>query len=234
MLHTIAFGLVLTSLLAIPTSVQALEVQALEVFPPSLAIDLAQGSTNTAQSNGTCYLSTQQLGVYREPNTLSEALGVLPPGAIVLLGASGQGWARLEAPVVGWMLTTGLQTNPLGQCNGLGTVISLTSTPSSFNRSLASPGFPTRDPNALILCQVTATTGLAVRNQPFLHPRTLIAILEPGQHQFQFSDRQIRLPISPTSTENRDWFYITAPVTGWISPRIVGNPTVDLVGNGCL
>lgn len=225
MLHPIAFGLFLTPLVAIPTSVQALEV-----FVPSPAMDLAQG--NTTEPNGACYLSTQQTGVYREPNTLSEALGILPPGAIVLVGASGQGWARLEAPVVGWMATTGLQVNPLGQCNGLGTAISFTT--SSPNPTLPSPGFPTRDPNLLLLCQVTATTGLAVRNQPLLHPRTLIAILEPGQHRFQFSDRQIRLPTSPTSTENRDWFYITAPVTGWISPRVVGNPTVELVGDGCL
>lgn len=201
-------------------------------------------STAQAQSSPAltqCYWSTLQMGVYQEPNPFSTALGILPAGTIVFIGpGSGQGWVRLQAPVVGWMTATGLQANPLKDCNGLGTIVPVGG--ASANPNISNPNLPNQNPSTLppsprpvtdapLLCTVVPPSGLPVRNQPILHPRTLTAILEPGLHRFQFSDRQIRLE---SSNQVRDWFYITAPVTGWISPRIVGNPTVDLAGEGCL
>ena len=188
-----------------------------------------------------CYWSTLQMGVYLEPNPLSTALGILPAGAIVLIGpGSGQGWVRLQSPLVGWMTAAGLQANPLKDCNGLGTIVPVSantpsgnSNPASGTIALGTPsgtGGSAPVPNTPILCTVTAPSGLAVRNQPILHPRTLTAILEPGLHRFEFSDRQVRLE---SSNQVRDWFYITAPVTGWISPRVVDNPSVELTGEGC-
>ena len=235
-------GLILAHGLGGSSPVQASE----PIAPDPHQILLAQNPDPA----GACYVSAQQIGVYREPNPLSEALGILPPGAIVWVAASGQGWVRLQAPIVGWMAAQSLQVNPFGGCNGLGSVIPLTDTvpPANLNTDLATPEntsnaasanisndetplFPVRDPQIQILCEVIASDGLGVRNQPLLHPRTLIAILEPGQHRLQFSDRQVRLQ---TPTQTRDWFYITAPVEGWISPRIVGSPRVDLRGEGCL
>jgi hypothetical protein len=195
-------------------------------------------STVTSQ----CYWSTLQMGVYQEPNPFSTALGIVPAGAIVFIGpGSGQGWVRLQAPLVGWMTATGLQANPLKDCNGLGTIVPVegsgvsngNSNPASGTIALGTPsgtGGSAPVPNTPILCTVTAPSGLAVRNQPILHPRTLTAILEPGLHRFEFSDRQVRLE---SSNQVRDWFYITAPVTGWISPRVVDNPSVELTGEGC-
>ena len=204
-----------------------------------------------------CYWSTLQMGVYQEPNPLSTALGILPAGAIVFIGpGSGQGWVRLQAPVVGWMMADGLQANPLKDCNGLGTIVPVGgATPSSANPGGNSTNSGTNNvnppegtasdatpasvgqmesvpvQNSPILCTVVVPGGLTVRNQPILHPRTLTAILEPGLHRFEFTDRQVRLE---SFNQIRDWFYITAPVSGWISPRVVGNPSVDLTGEGCL
>lgn len=196
---------------------------------------ITQIAQNSEAIGANCYWSTLQMGVYQEPNTQSTALGVLPAGAIVFIGpGSGQGWVRLQSPVVGWMATSGLQANPLQGCNGLGSIVPVggaAPTPASPTPATApvvtSPA-PSQEP---ILCTVLPPSGLAVRNQPILHPRTLTAILEPGLHRFQFTDRQVRLE---SFNQVRDWFYITAPVSGWISPRVVGNPTVDLRGEGCL
>jgi hypothetical protein len=174
--------------------------------------------TNGNSATATCYWSTLQMGIYQEPNPLSAAIGILPAGAIVLIGpGSGQGWVRLQAPVVGWMLANGLQANPLQGCNGLGQIVPFNPPPTVPTVTPANPPItvnPAVNPAAVnpatvnlpratvpvssvpVLCTVTPLDGLAVRNQPILHPRTLIAILQPGLHQFQFSNRFVRLKSS--------------------------------------
>ncbi|MEY2977868.1 MAG: SH3 domain-containing protein [Prochlorotrichaceae cyanobacterium] len=225
----IVFGVLLGTLGGQAAPLQA-ESGRLDLVNPLTQSDLIAQNSGTIGAN--CYWSTLQMGVYQEPNTQSVALGVLPAGAIVFIGpGSGQGWVRLQAPVVGWMATAGLQANPLQGCNGLGSIVPVggaAPSPTPATPPAVNSPAPSQEP---ILCTVLPPSGLAVRNQPILHPRTLTAILEPGLHRFQFTDRQVRLE---SFNQVRDWFYITAPVSGWISPRVVGNPTVDLRGEGCL
>ncbi len=194
---------------------------------------------------GYCYLLNQQVGVYQEPNPRSVALGILPPGTVVLLGGgSGQGWVRVQSPVVGWIGSSVLQVNPQGACNGLGSVLPPTQWQSSTSPTQTpNPTGPTGQPTPTstppplfrtidqkILCKVMESDGLEVRNQPLPHPRTLIAILEPGDHEFVVTDRQVRLN---TNGQVRDWLYITQPVDGWIVLRQSDQATPTIQGENC-
>jgi hypothetical protein len=185
---------------------------------------LAPSATaQTPQANiaeGRCYLTLQQVGVYREPNAQSAAVSVLPANASITLGSgSGQGWLRVAEPVVGWLQATALQPAQASRCTAV--VPAVPSNPS--------PALPlvTTGP---VSCQVVAPEGLAIRNLPVIADRTVTAILPPNTYRFQFTDRQVQLNTNGTQ---RDWVYINAPQVGWIWTRVTGTTQATLGGQGC-
>lgn len=161
-----------------------------------------------------CFTIRQQVGLYQEPNRSRQALGVLPAGMQIQGTIFGQNWVRVIAPTVGWLDGTALQQVP-GACN-FQSANPVTSETVAVNTALT--------------CTVTSSYGLAVRDQPVISYRNVVATLQPGDYPFQLTSRTTR---TATGLGDREWAYIVSPAEGWISLGIAADGKSNLEGQNC-
>ena len=165
-----------------------------------------------------CRQTNVSTGVYVQPNLDSASQGLLLSAQIVRLESKGEGWARINQPLIGWVqsryLTPAVSCDPLN-----GTTIQ-----NSPDRQViaAPPEAPAANsqPNLVsnasvkATCDVLPANGLVVRSEPTVEERTYLTTIAPGVHEFQFTPE---VKVTRSEAGDRRWVYITAPATGWIT-----------------
>jgi hypothetical protein len=164
-------------------------------------------------------------GVYAQPSLDSSSRSILSSGQTVQLEliGTGTGWARITAPVIGWIEAKYL--TPMTACTGI------TATPQAIQPTQATPGTITGTAarTVTVMCEVLPNEGLVVRSEPTTTGNTALYTIPKGVHQFQFTNDHLR---SHSGNLQRYWAYITAPYQGWISLGIVGG-SFNLGGREC-
>ncbi|NJR39491.1 MAG: SH3 domain-containing protein [Leptolyngbyaceae cyanobacterium CSU_1_4] len=179
-----------------------------------------------------CRQTNVSTGVYVQPNLDSASRGLLTPAQTVRLESKGEGWARINQPLIGWVqsryLTPAVSCSPLN-----GTIIQ---NPPEQPMIASPPEVPAPNPepvanNAPVkaTCDVLPVNGLVVRSEPVVEDRTYLTTIAPGSHEFQFTPE---VKITPSEAGDRRWVYITAPATGWITLGLEGTLT-NLGGAAC-
>lgn len=184
-----------------------------------------------------CRQANTTTGVYVQPSFDSESRGILNRGQTVRLElvGTGTGWARITAPVMGWVEAKYL--SPASACTGLPPSQAVQSTPAGTgvtaagSVSSASPGTPMISGSTIVtaVCEVLPTEGLVVRSEPTIAANNALHTIPKGVHQFQFTNDYVR---SHSGNVERYWTYITAPYPGWISLGVVGG-RFNLGGHAC-
>jgi hypothetical protein len=185
--------------------------------------------TGCRQVNGTT-------GVYAQPSLDSSSRGILSTGQTVQLEliGTGTGWARITAPVVGWVEAKYL--TPMTACTGITAAPQAVQSPQIIGTPArtaigtgtgATTGTVTR--TVTVMCEVLPSEGLVVRSEPTTTGNTALHTIPKGVHQFQFTNDHLR---SHVGNLERYWAYITAPYQGWISLGIVGG-SFNLGGREC-
>jgi hypothetical protein len=195
-----------------------------------------QGSAQTTLAQNTelgCRQTNVSTGVYVQPNLNSASQGVLPSARTVRLESKGEGWARINQPLVGWVQSRYL--TPAVSCDSLNGTTTIQNPPERQITALP-PEAPASKPQQdsansapiKVTCDVLPADGLAVRSQPTAEGRYLTTIA-PGTHEFLFT-RESR--VTQSEAGDRRWVYITAPSTGWITLGLEGAPN-NLGGQEC-
>ncbi|MCU0569091.1 MAG: hypothetical protein MUF49_21125 [Oculatellaceae cyanobacterium Prado106] len=250
-------------ILGTPSGVLAQTVQTLP--PAASSAPIAQNSVAAGSELG-CRQTNAATGIYTQPYLDSTSRGLLNPAETVRLESKGEGWARINAPVVGWVearylsppvACENISTQPDNRINNLPpeserqanppAASSPTATNTSTNTTTNStaevrtsaaserPGTAPspRSDSAIaaqsITCNVLPADGLVVRSEPMLVPRTYLATIPPGTHDFRFTRNT---QITESEQGARRWVYIIAPTEGWISLG-VDDRNQNLGGNEC-
>jgi hypothetical protein len=208
------------------------------VLADNAPIDYAprQSSAQTTLAQNTilgCRQTNVSTGVYVQPNLDSASQGVLNSAQTVRLESKGEGWARINQPLIGWVQSRYL--TPAVSCDPLNGTTSIQNPPGQQIMALP-PEAPNSNPSQnltnsapiKVTCDVLPADGLAVRSQPTAEGRYLTTIA-PGTHEFQFT-REAR--VTQSADGDRRWVYITAPSTGWITLGLEGAPD-NLGGQEC-
>lgn len=176
---------------------------------PEIGTRLAQ-STRTETTDLGCRQTNTEIGVYTEPSLDSSTRGTLSRSQLVRLERRTEnGWARIIAPVAGWVQSRYL--SPSVGCAELdadNTQSSITNLPP-------------------IACEVLSPDGLTVRDRP---GGSYLSTLPPNPAAIRFTGE------TQTTQEGnltRRWFRISSPTAGWISSGIV-NGDSNLGGRSCL
>jgi hypothetical protein len=185
-----------------------------------------------------CRQTNVSTGVYVQPNLDSASQGMLSPAQTVRLESKGEGWARINQPLIGWVqsryLTPAVSCDPLnGTTNGTSTI----QNPPGRQIIGSPPEAPALNPQQNLaesapikaICDVLPADGLVVRSEPAVEGRTYLTTIAPGTHEFQFT-RNAR--VTPSEAGDRRWVYITAPSVGWITLGLEGAPA-NLGGQEC-
>ena len=181
-----------------------------------------------------CRQTTVSTGVYVQPNLDSASQGMLTPAQTVRLESRGEGWARINQPLIGWVqsryLTPAVSCDPL---NGSTTIQNpperqITALPPEAPTPSSQPNLANRDP-VKVTCDVLPADGLVVRSEPAMEGRTYLTTIAPGTHEFQFTRNA---KVTQSEAGDRRWVYITAPSTGWITLGLEGAP-LNLGGPEC-
>ncbi len=218
------------------TSQAVLEAKALTDYEPrhSATQILAQ---NTELG---CRQTTVSTGVYVQPNLASASQGMLTSAQTVRLESRGEGWARINQPLVGWVQS--MYLTPAVSCDSLNGSPTIQNPPepitalppgASASNSQQNPtntapvAAPFRAP-VKVTCDVLPADGLVVRSEPAMEGRTYLTTIAPGTHEFQFTNAKV----TQSEAGDRRWVYITAPSTGWITLGLEGAP-LNLGGQEC-
>lgn len=188
----------------------------------------------TATTETGCRQTNAMTGIYSQPSLDSSSRGLLNQGQTVQLElvGTGTGWARITAPVIGWVEAKYL--TPAAACTGLspisqvGQPIGPATTPNSTTPA-SLPTQPVVAKNVTVICEVLPIEGLVVRSQPSVTEGTPLYTLPKGSYQFQFTNHHVT---TRSGDADRYWSYITAPYTGWISLGVTGG-TLNLGGREC-
>lgn len=179
-----------------------------------------------------CRQANVSTGVYVQPNLDSASQGMLPSAQIVRLESKGEGWARINQPLIGWVQSRYL--TPAVSCEPLNGTTTIQNLPKRQITALPPEAPVTPQPNQAnsapvkATCDVLPTNGLVVRSEPTVEG-TYLTTIAPGTHEFQFTGDA---RITPSEAGDRRWVYITAPSTGWITLGLEGAPT-NLGGQEC-
>lgn len=192
-------------------------------------------AVQTSVTETGCRQTHSVTGVYAQPSLDSNSRGILSTGQTVRLEqvGTGTGWARVAAPLIGWVEAKYL--TPASACTGLGTTATAPSGVPSVGASTPQSALPqvtapSATPTATAVCEVLPTEGLVVRSEPAITASTALYTIPKGTHQFQFTSDHIT-GHSGNNIE-RHWAYITAPYPGWISIGVVGGRS-NLGGKEC-
>ncbi len=191
-----------------------------------------------------CRIVRTQAGVYSEPNTSKDAVATLKLDTIVTLGTgTGNGWARITLPSIGWVQAANLKGNNDTLCSKPAPTPTPAPTPKPTPAPTPKPTpkptpaptpKPAPKPSGPIVgsatCDVTATPGLVIRDKPNFTDSKVIGSLATGRYSFQFTDKRVSLQ---TDRGMREWVYITGPSTGWISTGFTDGAGSNLSGQGC-
>jgi hypothetical protein len=184
-----------------------------------------------AQSTGLgCRQTNVATGVYAQPNLDSASRGLLSRAQVVRLERKGEGWARINQPLVGWVESRYL--TPAVSCDSLNSSSTIPNPPSPQISALP-PQSPAPSPSPItsaikVTCDVLPPGGLIVRSEPLVAERTYLATIPAGTHEFQFT-RESR--VTRAGETVRRWVYITAPTAGWITLGVEG--ASNLGGDSC-
>lgn len=181
-----------------------------------------------------CRQTNVSTGVYVQPNLDSASQGLLTPAQTVRLESKGEGWARINQPLIGWVQSRYL--TPTASCDPLNGTTTIQNPPERQIIALP-PEVPASNPQQnlsnsapiKVTCDVLPVNGLVVRSKPTVEGQTYLTTLAPGTHEFQFT-RDVR--VTQSEAGDRRWVYITAPSTGWITLGLAGAPT-NLGGQEC-
>jgi hypothetical protein len=157
-------------------------------YPPSQSSAQATLAQNIELG---CRQTNISTGVYVQPNLNSAAQGVLNSAQTVRLESKGEGWARINQPLIGWVQSRYL--TPAVSCDPLNGTTTIQNSPGQQIMALP-PEAPTSNPSQdltnsapiKVTCDVLPADGLAVRSQPTAEGRYLTTIA-PGTHEFQFT-----------------------------------------------
>jgi hypothetical protein len=188
-----------------------------------------------------CRQTNNSTGVYIQPDLGSASQGLLNLAQTIRLESKGEGWARINQPIVGWVQSRYL--TPAVPCDALNVITTIqngTTTvqnPPNPQITALPPAVPASNPQqnvadiafVKVSCDVLPTDGLTVRSEPAIEGRTYLTTIAPGTHEFQFT-RDAR--VTQSEAGDRRWVYITAPSTGWISLGLEGAPS-NLGGQEC-
>jgi hypothetical protein len=214
---------------------QAVQAQAVQ---PHAQPQTAPVQTSVTETG--CRQTNSVTGVYAQPSLDSNSRGILNTGQTLRLEqvGTGTGWARVAAPLIGWVEAKYL--TPASACTGLGATATAPSGAPSIRMStlpqsapqaaLPQVTVPSATPTATAVCEVLPTEGLVVRSEPAITASTALYTIPKGIHQFQFTSDHIT-GHSGNNIE-RHWAYITAPYPGWISIGVVGGRS-NLGGKEC-
>ncbi|MBW4515951.1 MAG: hypothetical protein KME11_12095 [Timaviella obliquedivisa GSE-PSE-MK23-08B] len=246
--------------IAFSTSTQAVQADLTSRVPRdallrhrSAQLVFAQSTELAQNAELGCRQTNVSTGVYVQPNLDSASQGILPPAQTVRLESKGEGWARINQPLIGWVqsryLTPSVSCDPLngaasndtagnsaasnGTGNGTTTIQNsprqqIIALPPTSPASPPQPDLANSAP-VKVTCDVLPANGLVVRSEPTVSEQTYLTTLAPGTHEFQFT-RDAR--ITQSEAGDRRWVYITAPATGWITLGLEGAPT-NLGGQEC-
>lgn len=206
--------------------------------PTAQAQTPAPTAAPTATTPTGCRIVRTQAGVYSEPNTSKEAVATLKVDTIVTLGTgTGNGWARITLPSIGWIQAVNLKGNNDTLCTKPTTPAPAPTKPAPAPTPKPAPTpapKPAPKPTGPIVgsatCDVTATPGLVIRDKPNFTDSKVIGSLATGRYSFQFTDKRVSLQ---TDRGMREWVYITGPSTGWISTGFTDGAGSNLSGQGC-
>lgn len=240
-----------------PINLSSITIAPIAISQPALAdnapIDhqpqvgsLAPSSLLAQNTELGCRQTNASTGVYVQPNLNSAAQGMLNPAQTVRLESKGEGWARINQPIIGWVEseyltpavpcdalngTATIQTPPQQRITALPPVAPASSPqPDLANTAPVTPPVtPPITPPAKVICEVLPVNGLAVRSEPIVEGQTYLTTLTPGTHEFQFT-RDAK--VMPSEAGDRRWVYITAPSVGWITLGFVDSPS-NLGGQKC-
>jgi hypothetical protein len=175
-----------------------------------------------------CRRTNASTGVYAQPNLDSTSRGILNSSQTIRLERKGDGWARINQPIIGWVQSQYL--SPAVSCDPLNSNTTI-QTPPSGQITASPPASPSPQPATTVKakCEVLPDDGLVVRSEPVIEGRTYLTIIPSGTHEFQFT-RETRL--TRVEGGDRRWVYITAPAQGWITLGIEGR-TANLGGREC-
>lgn len=173
-----------------------------------------------------CRQTNSMTGIYTQPSLDSASRGILNRGQTVQLElmGTGTGWARITAPIIGWVEAKYLA--PSASCQGLGSISG-----SAVQMPAAAPAQTSVQASQAItvVCEVLPTEGLVVRSEPSIASNTALHTIPKGAHQFQFTNNHLTVR---SGNLERQWVYINAPHPGWISLGVVG-ASFNLGGREC-
>ena len=202
-------------------------------LPQGLAQAVLQNTELAQNTELGCRQTNVSTGVYVQPNLDSASQGLLIPAQVVRLESKGEGWARINQPLIGWVqsryLTPAVSCDPLN-----GTTIQnppdrqVIASPPEAPASNPEPNLASNAP-VKATCDVLPANGLVVRSEPAVEERTYLTTIAPGVHEFQFTPE---VKVTSSEAGDRRWVYIMAPATGWITLGLEGAPT-NLGGQEC-
>lgn len=181
-----------------------------------------------------CRQTNVSTGVYVQPNLDSASQGMLLSAQTVRLESKGEGWARINQPLVGWVQSRYL--TPAVSCDSLNGTTTIQNPPGQQIIALPPEAPALNPPQNLanndpvkVTCNVLPTYGLIVRSEPAVEERFYLTTIASGTHEFQFTGDA---RVTQSEAGDRRWVYITAPATGWITLGLAGAPT-NLGGQDC-
>jgi hypothetical protein len=198
------------------------------------AVLLARADLLAQNAELGCRRTNTSTGVYIQPNLDSASQGMLNSAQTIRLERKGEGWARINQPIVGWVQSRYL--TPAVPCDPLNGTTTIQGSPQQQITALP-PATPAPSPQqnlantapVKVTCDVLPANGLIVRSEPVVEERTYLTTLAPGTHEFQFT-REAK--VMPSEAGDRRWVYITAPSAGWITLGLEGGSST-LGGQEC-
>lgn len=181
--------------IALVASMSLPAIASTDMASPQGTVQLAQGSLA-----GQCRAAKQQIPIFRQADSTSEALRLLAANEEVTLAGStvdGSGFINISGPIDGYVHAVNLKT-----CGG-------SSTPSGDKG----------------LCRQVARPpqGLLIRREPSA------SSAQVGSLAFEGRVTLTANPPTTKQADNRNWVEISAPARGWVSNGLVTEKLSNLV-----